>query len=100
MELEALRLGFILNELGRQKNIDPGIAYIEFGADMCALSDNGAMMEVVPNRLDRIGGRRPDAPFAEVFNNSISPVVGIVIEADWEQSATVPSVTASLTGIP
>ena len=80
LELEALRLGAIQNELGLQKNIDAGLEYIEFGPEMRALSDNAVLTEVVPDWVDRVGG--PDAPFVEVFNNSIAPVVGIKIEAD------------------
>ena len=80
MELEALRLGSIQNELGLQKNIDAGLTYIEFGPEMRALSDNAVLTQVVPNWVDRVGG--PDAPFVEVFNNAIAPVVGITIEAD------------------
>ena len=80
MELEALRLGAIQNELGLQKNIDAGLEYIEFGPEMRALSDTAVLTEVVPNWIDRVGG--PDAPFVEVFNRAISPIVGITIEAD------------------
>ena len=80
MELEALRLGSIQNELGLQKNIDAGLEYIEFGPEMRALSDNAVITEVVPNWVDRVGG--PDAPFVGVFNRAIAPIVGITIEAD------------------
>ena len=80
MELEALRLGSIQNELGLQKNIDAGLEYIEFGPEMRALSDNAVITEVVPNWVDRVGG--PDAHFVEVFNQNIAPVVGITVEAD------------------
>ena len=80
MELEALRLDVIQNELGLQKNIDAGLEYIEFGPEMRALSDTAVLTEVVPNWVDRVGG--PDAPFVEVFNRAISPIVGITIEAD------------------
>ena len=78
MELEALKLGSIQNELGLQKNIDAGLEYIEFGPEMRAISDNAVLTEVVPNWVDRVGG--PDAPFVEVFNRAITPVVGITIE--------------------
>jgi TRAP-type C4-dicarboxylate transport system substrate-binding protein len=80
MELEALRLGAIQNELGLQKNIDAGLEYIEFGPEMRDLSDNAVITEVVPNWVDRVGG--PDAPFVEVFNRAIAPIVGITIESD------------------
>ena len=80
MELEALRLGAIQNELGLQKNIDAGLEYIEFGPEMRALSDNAVITEVVPNWVDRVGG--PNAPFVGVFNRTIAPVVGITIESD------------------
>ena len=80
LELEALRLGAIQNELGLQKNIDAGLEYIEFGPEMRALSDNAVITEVVPNWVGRVGG--PDAPFVGVFNRAIAPIVGITIEAD------------------
>ncbi len=80
MELEALRLGSIQNELGLQKNIDAGLEYIEFGPEMRALSDNAVITEVVPNWVDRVGG--PDAEFVGVFNEYIAPIVGITVEAD------------------
>ncbi len=80
MELEALRLGSIQNELGLQKNIDSGLTYIEFGPEMRVLSDSAVINEVVPNWVDRVGG--PDAPFVDVFNRAIAPIVGITIEAD------------------
>ena len=80
MELEALRLGSIQNELGLQKNIDAGLEYNEFGPEMRAISDNAVMTEVVPNWVDRVGG--PDAHFVEVFNNAIAPIVGITINSD------------------
>ena len=80
LELEALRLGSIQNELGLQKNIDAGLEYIEFGPEMRAVSDEAVLNSVVPNWVDRVGG--PDAPFVEVFNNAIAPVVGITIESD------------------
>ena len=86
MELEALRLGAIQNELGLQKNIDAGLEYIEFGPEMRALSDNAVLTEVVPNWVDRVGG--PDAPFVGVFNDSIAPIVGITIEADGTITST------------
>ncbi len=80
LELEALRLGSIQNELGLQKNIDAGLEYIEFGPEMRALSDTAVLTEVVPNWVDRVGG--PDAPFVAVFNKAIAPIVGITIEPD------------------
>ena len=86
MELEALRLGAIQNELGLQKNIDAGLEYIEFGPEMRELSDNAVITEVVPNWVDRVGG--PDAPFVGVFNRAIAPIVGITIEADGTITST------------
>ena len=80
LELEALRLGAIQNELGLQKNIDAGLEYIEFGPEMRAISDDAVINNVVPNWVDRVGG--PDAPFVGVFNEAIAPIVGITIEAD------------------
>ena len=44
------------------------------------MSDEAVLNSVVPNWVDRVGG--PDAPFVEVFNNAIAPIVGITIESD------------------
>ena len=81
MELEALRLGSIQNELGLQKNIDAGLEYIEFGPEMRALSDQSVSESVLPNWVKRVGG--PEEFFVqEVFNNAIGSVVGITIQPD------------------
>ena len=81
MELEALRLGSIQNELGLQKNIDAGLGFIEFGPEMSALSDRAVSEHVLPNWVDRVGG--PEEYFVqEVFNNAIGSVVGITVETD------------------
>ncbi len=81
MELEALRLGSIQNELGLQKNIDAGLEYIEFGPEMRALSDQSVNESVLPKWVDRVGG--PEEFFVqEVFNEAIGSVVGIRIETD------------------
>lgn len=81
MELEALRLGSIQNELGLQKNIDAGLEYIEFGPEMRDLSDQAVSESVLPNWVDRVGG--PEEFFVqEVFNEAIGTVVGIRIETD------------------
>ena len=81
MELEALRLGSIQNELGLQKNIDAGLEYIEFGPEMRALSDQSVNQSVLPKWVERVGG--PEEFFVqEVFNEAIGSIVGIRIETD------------------
>ena len=81
MELEALRLGSIQNELGLQKNIDAGLGFIEFGPEMTALSNTAVSEHVLPNWVDRVGG--PEEYFVqEVFNNAIGAVVGISVATD------------------
>ena len=81
MELEALRLGSIQNELGLQKNIDAGLVYIEFGPEMRALSDQSVNESVLPKWVERVGG--PEEFFVqEVFNEAIGSIVGIRIETD------------------
>ena len=80
LELEALRLGAIQNELGLQKNTDAGMVYVEFGPEMRAHSDQAVMESVVPKWVTRVGG--PGADFVAVFNRAIAPVVGLRIEAD------------------
>ena len=79
LELEALRVGAIQNELGLQKNIDAGMTYVEFGPEMRAHSDQAVSNSVIPNWVDRVG---IDSPFVDVFNGAIAPVVGISIESD------------------
>ena len=86
LELEALRLGSIQNELGLQKNIDAGMIYVEFGPEMRALSDKSVLESVVPNWVDRVGG--PDAHFVQVFNDAIGPVVGLRVEPDGTVTRT------------
>ena len=81
MELEALRLGSIQNELGLQKNIDAGLGFIQFGPEMSALSDMAVTEHVLPNWVGRVGG--PEEFFVqEVFNNAIGSVVGITVGTD------------------
>ena len=80
LELEALRIGSIQNELGLQKNVDAGMTYVEFGPEMRAHSDNAVSNSVVPNWVDRVGG--PASEFVAVFNRAIGPVVGLKIEPD------------------
>ena len=81
MELEALRLGSIQNELGLQKNINAGLEYIEFGPEMRDLSDQSVSESVLPNWVERVGG--PEEFFVqEVFNEAIGSVVGLRIETD------------------
>ena len=80
LELEALRIGSIQNELGLQKNVDAGMTYVEFGPEMRAHSDNAVSNSVVPNWVDRVGG--PASEFVAVFNRAIGPVVGLKIESD------------------
>ena len=79
LELEALRVGSIQNELGLQKNIDAGMTYVEFGPEMRTHSDNAVSNSVIPNWVGRVGA---DSHFIAVFNRAIAPVVGITIEAD------------------
>ena len=79
LELEALRVGSIQNELGLQKNIDAGMTYVEFGPEMRAHSDSAVSNSVIPNWIDRVG---VDSHFVDVFNRAVGPVVDITIEAD------------------
>ena len=79
LELEALRVGSIQNELGLQKNIDAGMTYVEFGPEMRSHSDRAVSNSVVPNWVDRVG---LDSPFVDLFNRAIGPIVGITIESD------------------
>lgn len=66
LELEALRLAAVQNDLGLQKNIDAGMTYVEFGSEMLTQSEKAVIDFVIPNWVERVGG--PSAPFAKLFN--------------------------------
>ena len=79
-ELEALRLAAIQNEVGVVKNELAGLEKVLFSEELQALSDQAVLNNVVPGWINRVGDL--DDPIFDIFNEKISPIVGIQIEED------------------
>ena len=79
-ELEALRLAAIQNEVGVKKNELAGLEKVLFSEELQALSDQAVLNNVVPGWINRVGDM--EDPIFDIFNEKITPIVGIRIEAD------------------
>ena len=79
-ELEALRLAAIQNEVGVVKNELAGLEKVLFSPELQALSDQAVLNNVVPGWINRVGDMSD--PIFEIFNEKITPIVGIRIEDD------------------
>ena len=79
-ELEALRLAAIQNEVGVKKNELAGLTKVLFSEELQALSDQAVLNNVVPGWINRVGDL--NAPIFDIFNEKITPIVGIRIEDD------------------
>ena len=79
-ELEALRLAAIQNEVGIKKNELAGLINVPFSDELVALSDQAVLNNVVPGWINRVGDN--EDPIFDIFNEKISPIVGILIEDD------------------
>ena len=79
-ELEALRLAAIQNEVGIIKNELAGLEKVLFSEELQALSDQAVLNNVVPGWINRVGDL--DDPIFDIFNEKITPIVGIRIEDD------------------
>ena len=79
-ELEALRLAAIQNEVGVKKNELAGLINVPFSAELQALSDQAVLNNVVPGWINRVGDLSD--PIFAIFNEKVTPIVNIRIEAD------------------
>ena len=79
-ELEALRLAAIQNEVGVKKNELAGLTKVLFSEELQALSDQAVLNNVVPGWINRVGNM--EDPIFDIFNEKITPIVGIRIEDD------------------
>ena len=86
-ELEALRLASVQNEAGVSKNKLAGLTSLSFSDELQYQSRQAALNQVIPGWIARVGDMQN--PIFDVFNEKISPIVGIFIEED----GTVTSVT-------
>ena len=79
-ELEALRLAAIQNEVGVKKNELAGLINVPFSEELQALSEQAVLNHVVPGWINRVGDL--DHSIFDIFNEKVSPIVNIRIEAD------------------
>ena len=80
-ELEAMRVTPAWNEVWTQRNIDAGLEFIEMTDEMKEIQKNIAVpINVLPNWIKRVGG--PDTDIVRLFNEKISPIVGLKINDD------------------
>ena len=79
-ELEALRLAAIQNEVGVKKNELAGLTNVPFSDELHDLSNQAVLNNVVPGWINRVGNM--DDPIFDIFNEKITPIVGIRIEDD------------------
>ena len=95
MELEALRLAPIQNEVGLPKLLEAGMEYTPFSSELQQLSRQSVINQVIPNWIRRLGDAR-DPIITETFNNKVGPIVGMRIEADGtvtDLGGTTPTVS-------
>jgi TRAP-type C4-dicarboxylate transport system substrate-binding protein len=86
-ELEALRIASIQNEMGLLRNTLAGLEYVPFSDELKKHSFEVAVLQhVVPAWVRKVGG--PDAPMVKVFNEKVSPIVGLYIEDDGSVTIT------------
>ena len=79
-ELEALRLAAIQNEVGVKKNELAGLINVPFSPELQALSDQAVLNNVVPGWINRVGDLSD--PIFAIFNEKVTPIVNLRIEAD------------------
>ena len=79
-ELVALRLAAIQNEVGVKKNELAGLINVPFSDELQALSEQAVLNNVVPGWIKRVGDLND--PIFGIFNEKVSPIVNIRIEAD------------------
>ena len=77
-ELEALRLASVQNETGVSKNKLAGLTNLSFSDELQYQSRQAALNRVIPGWIARVGDMQN--PIFDVFNEKISPIVGIFIE--------------------
>ena len=88
-ELEALRIASIQNEMGLLRNTLAGLEFVPFSDELKKHSFEVAVLEhVIPAWVRKVGGT--DAAIVKVFNEKVSPIVGLYIEDDGSVTITKP----------
>jgi TRAP-type C4-dicarboxylate transport system substrate-binding protein len=70
---------------GIDDNVAGGMEYIEFSPEIKAALKKASMEQVVPNWVERVGGADSDA--VKMFNEYVSPLLGISIDANGQAVA-------------
>lgn len=84
-ELEFFRVTPILSALGIPKLLDEGMIYTPFSDEIRTfLFEEVALKRVVPQWVNRVGG--PDTDAVKLFNKTVGPVAGILINPDGSAS--------------
>lgn len=84
-ELEFFRVTPILSSLGIPKLLDQGMIYTPFSEEIRTfLFEEVALKKVVPQWVNRVGG--PDTEAVALFNETVGPVAGILINPDGSAS--------------
>ena len=66
--------------MGIIKNENEGLIKVLFSEELQALSDQAVLNNVVPGWINRVGNM--EDPIFDIFNEKITPIVGIKIEDD------------------
>ena len=84
-ELEFFRVTPVLSGLGIPKLLDQGMIYTPFSEEIRTfLFEEVALKKVVPQWVNRVGG--PDTEAVALFNETVGPVAGILINPDGSAS--------------
>ena len=88
-ELEFFRITPVLSGLGIPKLLDEGMIYNPFSDEVREfLFEEVALKRVVPQWVNRVGG--PDTEAVRLFNKTVGPVAGIIINPDGSASLANP----------
>ena len=81
-ELETLRMASIENLTGLARNIDAGMEFVEFSPEIRQQSFRVVRENVIPGWLQRLDYPRNNHYSVDLFNEKISPIIGLRIEPD------------------
>ncbi len=76
----------VWDPLGITDNVAGGMEHVPFTEELVTALKQAAIDTVIPNWVDRNGG--PDSEGAKMFNEFISPIINVVINADGSASRT------------
>ena len=71
---------------GINLNVEEGMEYSDFPADVKAKMREAALDIIIPNWVERAGG--PSSEGVQIFNDKVGPIVGVVINPDGTATET------------